>query len=336
MEIIPKEYYISKTPKQLEAFIETIFKHYRKEGFPYYETNKGYRDARFNELMESDISNIFKDNVIYRSSQGTNLAWSYFPHAFKISCNGNPTAYDTFYDDDRFKLVINQAMRLCDGLSHGIIRGMLKNFRGNQAVSNFRPTAAAALYEQYAHKGVVWDMSGGWGGRLLGAIRANVEYYIATEPATLTRKGLITLGTDYWKKSRFEIRKEGSEVYRPQKNSLSFCFTSPPYFDLEKYSDEKTQSFAKFDSKQAWIDGFLAQTFENCYHGLKKGKYMLINTADPKKAKGLSLEEATLTTAKHIGFTHVNTLMLMLKAPLGSVLGSGQLYKYEPIFCFKK
>lgn len=332
METIPKELFITKSPKQMEAFVQTIFEYYRREGFPYYPTNKGYRDARFNELMEADISEILRNNMITRTTHGINLAWSYMPHAFSVECSDMITPVAAFNNDEMFHNIIRKACKLGDSLSDSTIRGLLRLYSGVQAVSNFRPTAAAALYTHYAKRGVVWDMSGGWGGRLLGAIRADVEYYIATEPSTLTHKGLVQLGTDYWKKPRFEIRKEGSEVYRPQKNSLTFCFTSPPYFNLEKYADEPSQSFKKYDTKDAWARDFLGGTFSNCYHGLKKGGVMAINIVDPKKQKCISLEAETLKIAKAVGFTHVNTLSLMLKSPLGS----GLMFKYEPIFIFKK
>jgi hypothetical protein len=67
---------------------------------------------------------------------------------------------------------------------------------------------------------------------------------------------------------------------------------------------------------------------ENCYYGLKDGKYMLINIANTSKHK--FIEEGTIRVAEEIGFTHENTLQLTLS----SVMGAG--YKYEPVFVFKK
>lgn len=331
METIPKELYITKSPKQMEAFIETIFNHYRREGFPFYPTNPGYRQARFNELLEANINNIIRNNVVTRTTHGINLAWSYFPHAFGVKCGNMMTPIEAFNNDDILKGVIRKSCNLSDSISDSVIRGLLRLYSGVQAVSNFRPTAAAALYDHYAGKGIVWDMSGGWGGRLLGATLTEVEHYIATEPSSLTHKGLKQLAYNF-NTNRCDILKQGSETYRPQKNSLSFCFTSPPYFNLEQYADEETQSFKKFDTKEKWARDFLGQTFSNCYYGLKKGKYMLINIADPKQAKGISLEAETIKIAKHVGFSHTNTLSLMLKSPLGSKVN----YKFEPIFVFKK
>jgi hypothetical protein len=332
MEAIPKEHFVHLNDAQREKFIDIIFRHYRSEGFPYFPTHRGFRDTKFEELMAADMSNILRSNVINRTNHGITLAWSYMPHAFDVRCQNMITPLEAFNDDKLLKSVIRKSMKLGDTLSDSTIRGLLRLHSGVQAVSNFRPTAAAAIYEHYAAKGVVWDMSGGWGGRLLGAVKADVDHYIATEPSKFTHKALNKIGADYWDKSRFTIECKGSEEYKPQKNSLTLCFTSPPYFDLEQYADEPSQSFKKYEDKNMWVEGFLLETIKNCYYGLKKGGYMLVNIADPKKRGAISLELETVRCAKLAGFTHVNSLALVLKSPLGSKA----MFKSEPVFVFKK
>jgi DNA modification methylase len=124
-----------------------------------------------------------------------------------------------------------------------------------------------------------------------------------------------------------ELHKLGSEVFRP-KEKVDLCFTSPPYFNTEKYSDEDTQSYVKYPEEQKWIDGFLFQTIENCYESLKKNGYLLMNIANTSSGK--NIENATLDISKGFGLVHEKTLQLTLS----SVMGAG--YKYEPIFVFKK
>ena len=129
-------------------------------------------------------------------------------------------------------------------------------------------------------------------------------------------------------KKKVDIYKQGSEDFVPEKESIDLCFTSPPYFDTEKYSDEETQSFIKFPSNDEWVNGFLKKTIENCYYGLKKNGYMLMNIANTPKYK--FIEEETVRISKELGFTQEDTLQLTLS----SVMGAG--YKYEPVFVFKK
>ena len=71
-------------------------------------------------------------------------------------------------------------------------------------------------------------------------------------------------------------------------------------FDKKKYSDEETQSFKKYPTKDEWVNGFLQRTIENCYNGLKGNKYMLINIANTPKYK--FIEEETVRISKELGF----------------------------------
>ena len=127
------------------------------------------------------------------------------------------------------------------------IRGILRRVTGSQMVSNFRPITASMLYKVFCDQGdTVWDMSCGWGGRLLASIKADVNY-IGTDPNKQTMKGLKEMSRTFKSTARFhKLLTMGSEEYRPDKNSLDFAFTSPPYFDTEKYSNESTQSYLKF------------------------------------------------------------------------------------------
>lgn len=244
------------------------------------------------------------------------------------------TPFEVFNNDDMFMKVIEKRLKMGTFISNAGIMKMLKMYSNTQAVSNFRPTAAAALYDKYAPNGKVWDMSGGWGGRMLGAIISSVDTYIVTEPSSLTHKGLTEIAGDYGTKKKISLSMSGSEDFLPKKESLDLCFTSPPYFDLEKYSNEETQSYVKYGDKISWLYDFLYETFENCYYGLKDDCYMLINIADPKKNNNISLEESTIELAKVVGFKHVDTLKLALSNP--NMKNRTSAFKYEPIFVFKK
>jgi hypothetical protein len=208
------------------------------------------------------------------------------------------------------------------------LRQSLKIYTGTQSVSNFRPTAAKLIYEKFGGD-TIWDMSCGWGGRLIGFLSSSRKKYIGTEPSSLTFEGLKRIKKDFnYLTKSVELHKLGSEEFIPDRNSLDLCFTSPPYFDTEKYSDENTQSYIKFPTKEEWVDGFLRKTIENCHRGLKNGKYMLLNIANTPKYK--FIEEETVKISKKLGFRQEKTIELTLS----SVMGAG--YKYEPIFVFKK
>jgi len=325
---INKKYWKDLSKSELEQFRDEIFNWYRVKGFPYFDTSKSFRDKEYKKLHNYDFKKTInkEDKVITQTMHGLSLAWSYMPHSWDIRCNKQKTPLEAFNDDEIFMKVIEKRLRFGDNISDNGIRKMLKIFTGVQSVSNFRPTASASIYSLFCNEGdTVWDMSCGFGGRLLGADLAKVKY-IGTEPSTKTFNGLKEIIRDY--NINATILNIGSEDFIPEDGTLDFCFTSPPYFDTEEYSNEDTQSYIKYPTKEEWINGFLKQTFENCYKGLKDGKFMVINIANVKSFK--NIEEETQRVALEVGFTLDCTWKLAL-----SKLG-GKDFKYEPLFVFKK
>lgn len=331
---VNESHWRSMSELEQEHFAWKIFQYYREQGFPYYSTDWEIRQKEFEQLRAFDYNTLWDGDVIKQSMHGLGLAWSYFPHAFNVRCNDKMTPYEAFMDDLTFMRVIRKRLKMGTYISDSGIRKMLKIYTGVQGVSNFRLTAAACIYDRYAKGGKVWDMSGGWGGRLLGAVIAGVDTYIATEPSIETYNGLCQLATDFGGDMFREILRNGSEEYQPDKESLDLCFTSPPYFDLEKYADEATQSFIKFSTKNAWVEGFLKPTFRNCHYGLKPEKHMLINIADVKGKHNINLEEETIKVAEEVGFKHIGQHQLALSNI--NLRDKSKKFKYEPIFIFQK
>ena len=316
---------------ELNDFVFKIFDYYRETGFPYYPTDMESRQRDFNKLMAYDRSRLFEDDIVKQSMHALGLAWSYFPNSFNVRCGNKMTPLEAFEDDDIFLAVIKKRLKMGTYISDSGIRKMLKIYTGVQAVSNFRPTAAAAIYDTFAKNGVVWDMSGGWGGRLLGAIASGVKMYMATEPSTLAYDGLIEIAKDFAGDMKYNIACCGSEEYLPDAQSVDFCFTSPPYFDLEKYSDEDTQSYIKCPTKDAWLEYYLEETFLNCHYCLKPDGVMAINIAD---IKGNELEADMVKVAEEVGFKLRKRFYYALSNV--NLRDKGKKFKYEPIYLFTK
>ena len=300
--------------------------------FPYYPTDYTWRRKEFNQFLQYQ-DNLWENKDIKQTMHGLALCWSYMPHSWAVQCKGMNSPLQTFEND--IKKVLKKMNQMGHGTTPSGMRKTLRIMTGSQGVSNFRPTAAHAIYNRFLPDGgTTWDMSGGYGGRLLGAIKSQINY-IATEPATETVKGLKEIikdwshiSTIFRKVPYFEIVQKGSEDFLPDKESLDLCFTSPPYFNTEKYSDEETQSYIKFPTKDKWTDGFLRKTIQNCRYGLKRNRYMLINIANVSSFK--NLEDVTIKTAEQEGFVYEDTYRLTLS----KISGNG--FKYEPIFVFRK
>lgn len=335
---IKHEYWKDMSEEELEFFITQIFQYYRNvRRFPFYSLNLEERYKEFNKLLEYDYRNVLDGKVIKQTMHGLALAWSYFPHSWNVPCRNMKTPMEVYKDDDLFRKAIRRRLKRGVYITDGGIRKGLKSYTGVQAVSNFRPTAAGAIYEHFAGDGVVWDMSAGFGGRLIGALTSErVKTYIGTDPSTKTYNGLKKIMKDYrmMYQSFHEYDKEvrlfklGSENYLPDENSLDLCFTSPPYFDTEKYSKEKTQSYIKFPTRNDWFNGFLDRTIANCIHGLKRNGYLIINIS--KVVSYPELEQDMLTI-----FNLEPKLELVEKLDylLSSLQKGG--YKSEPVYVFR-
>jgi len=348
---------VVKDEEELQSNIDKVYEYWKSRGFPYYATDKQYRESQFKTLQSTDFKGLLtQEKVIKPNQTGLSLAWSYMPHSFGIRCGKMRTPMEIYENEEHFKkgirklltgsffgqVSVDTLMPIASNLdgeiteispaskhkSESVMRSLLRRYTGTQCVSNFRPTAAACLYSHFAHPGaMVWDMSMGYGGRILGAIISDINY-VGTDPAELTFKGLKEIKKDFGRENRhYFLNKCGSETFVPKENTLDFAFTSPPYFNWEQYGDEAEQSFNQYSGNEEWNNGFLRTTIQNAYIGLKKGKYMGLNVANIKSHK--TFEDDTVRIAVEEGFTHTDTYKLQLSSQESGA-------KYEPIFIFKK
>lgn len=305
--------------------------------FPYYEYTLEEKIKEFNKIKNYDLTKVISDDVVRQTMHGLGLAWCYFPHSWNVKIRNMRTPMEVWNDKVILKKAIEKrlqrgglVMLLPDGsMTDSQIRKALRSYSGTQSVSNFRPSAAAAIYKAYAGDGVVWDMSCGFGGRLLGAfLSENVKTYIGTDPSTPTYNGLCEITKDFnYLNINVELHKKGSEEFIPN-TEVDLCFTSPPYFNTEKYTDESTQSYISYDNVNSWNENFLRKTIINCKKALKDKGHLILNVANVITHK--TLEEDTVKIAQEEGFKLEKTL----KMQLSSITKGG--FKHEPIFVFKK
>jgi len=155
--------------------------------------------------------------------------------------------------------------------------------------AQFKPNVAKVLYDKLGSKNIL-DFSAGWGDRLAGFYASETsEYYVGIDP----------------RKENHPIYKEQSEFYdthrsifEPNKKVEFICspaedvdftkyndtfdtvFTSPPYFNVERYSYDDTQSWVKYKEINEWNEQFLQRTLKNLWCSVKSGGYLLVNISD--------------------------------------------------------
>jgi hypothetical protein len=319
------------------------FDEVRSGGLPVYSLTVEEKWHEMRLLLDYDRTRLIKDGIIGQTMHGLALAWHFFPHVWGVRCGGRLSPRETFADNERLENALSRRRKYGTLKSDSDLRKAIKTVSGTQSVSNFRPSAAAALYDRYMPEGdgVTWDMSAGYGGRMLGAIASGrVRKYIGTDPASLTFDGLREMAAELppmaeqlgGEPTEIELHKIGSENFVPDRGSIQLALTSPPYYNSEHYSSEASQSFIKFRTPEAWLNGFLGATLSNCHAGLSSSGILALNIANV--ASYPNLTEDFLWLARRCGFRHVETSRLVLAAMPGTRAGSP--YKHEPVFIFGK
>jgi len=126
---------------------------------------------------------------------------------------------------------------------------------------------------------VVLDPCMGWGGRLLGTI-SNFSHYIGFEPNTKTFEGLSELVDFLGVKNMVTlINDDAMNIDNYDLPMVDCIVTSPPYFNLEVYSHEKTQSVYNTQTYKEWENNFLKPLVKKCVTKLNDGGKSCWNVA---------------------------------------------------------
>ena len=333
--------------KDPEGTINKVFDIYRSINLVpiIYFTEKGlinavrdFKSISYNTVKDSKIS--------LGNNKGQPLSRFLFPNMMTAEPKGrgSNSLKDRFYDDKKLK----RAIRICYDMREGhklvyptAIRRALELVTGEN-IQNFKPQNARALAEHLCPVlwGNVYDYSAGYGGRLLGISCSNMSYnYLGIDPNTETIKYLNYFNEILDEAVGFKgtIVQNVSEEYKP--NDIDLAFSSPPYFNLEKYSDEETQCMVRYRTLDEWFSGYAEPTVENIYNSLNQDGIFATNIADYKTygKKEYKVVDDWITLSERIGFRHVGTIKMMLNTRPG--VGNNKLAgreKFEGVYVFRK
>jgi len=198
--------------------------------------------------------------------------------------------------------------------------------------SQFKVPTAKAVFEHFDAKDVL-DFSAGWGDRLTAFMSCKTtKSYTGIDPNKNLEKCFKNLIYFY------NSDKKVKMIYKPAENvklekKFDLIFTSPPYFELEKYSSDKNQSNIKYDTLEIWLEEFLFKTIKNFTKNLKKNGHLVLQISNYKKnGKTINLVEPLLKYIKketpeleYQGFIAISSKARFSKDDI-----------HEPIFVWKK
>ena len=67
---------------------------------------------------------------------------------------------------------------------------------------------------------------------------------------------------------------------------MDIVFTSPPYFNVERYSHDDTQSWVRYKNIDLWNKNFLQTAVKNVWKTLRKGGILMVNISDVNASSG--------------------------------------------------
>ena len=299
-----------------------------------------------NSLMSLNISDIYSDGEFGVNSVGVSVLQTFFPELEGVDKVKGCCMRDFCRKSDKsFTRYVRKLLKY--GKSPNDMRSLFA-FVGAGYCSNFRPATAKTIYELYGKENSkVLDTSSGFGGRLLGFFTAkNTDEYVGIDPNTADscNKFIEFMQMRFGLNKKAYVNKIGSEDFTienyPQyENYFDISFTSPPYFDTEKYSDSDTQSYKKFNTYDMWVDGFYRNTIYNSCNALKLDGTFAINIFE----KVDNIKEYTEEFLNDCGFYIVKEDKYLLRVMSGTQKGEdGEFYtrkkdsyNYEPIWVAK-
>jgi len=226
----------------------------------------------------------FNPRYIGTSNVG-NKASDYFHQVERWKCDatGYPSPQKT-WDNERFRLTLFKALFSLNvtEINPQVLRSIISLRK--YIAAQFRPSAAKIIYDLYQPETVL-DFSMGWGDRILGAHASEyVRKYVGFDPNHDLYKGYAEQIQHYQKigtPMKFQLYPWGAEEREIQlQDEFDLVFTSPPYFDKEKYNQSELQSYKKYKEFNDWMENFLFRAIRLRTENLKSGGNLVINISD--------------------------------------------------------
>ena len=320
-----------------------------------------YLDEHYNEIFKKySKEELIKDINSYRSGGGrlTKTLNQFFEECIFNCTNarGKKTPMEALKNDEDMRYIldyVNSKPNFYTGSEVSNVKSFFRN-AGKLAckVANFPPKEARDIYFRYfpnaldnsTEKLNCLDTSCGFGSRMSSVLLSGHNYF-GIDPNIELQDKLMECAKFYYDNGFIDnnqicsLYTQGSELFINElEGIIDVSFTSPPYFNLEKYSDDESESTKHYDNYELWLEKFAKPTIKNTYKYLKVDGYAMINI------KNISKKEPCYDDFINIfnliqGFEYIETFdMEFSKKQYGMNYNNekGVISNKEPVMCFKK
>lgn len=318
-----------------DDFLNRVVDDYYKYGFPYKiwkeeSLLKEWYGLRKSQYIIPDI------DIIKWRTDGLSLADYFHPHIFECNCKYGDSPKNLFKNRTEFKKCLDIHVKsggilTFSGVHNAVTRGLRV-----KRVNNYSPLVARDIYNYYCEDGYkILDPCAGFSGRLIGASisKHNIEYtgldpYLKTFYGLVETKKFINATRPEFK---CNIINDCAETYFDgfSNGVFDFCFTSPPYFNLEEYSSDSSQSCVKYPEYDMWLELFLKKMMTGIYRVLKADCYVIMSIG---KCGDYDIPSDLINISNQIGFS-VEKVKHISFIQYGFIDGERRL---EPLIILKK
>ncbi len=333
--------WLNLSPTRQKTHLHEALIYWRAKGFPYYAFSKHQIAQKFQQVSTTRSERMFlAENQLQASSVGLGLANYFHPQMWSVATKKYKAPIENFNDDETLMKCIRKGFELWPhrkAASPSGIRRIIAVYKDTRRVANFRPTAAKAIIERYSKPGdKILDFSAGYSGRLLASLTLD-RHYVGWDPCSLQVEGLKTtirtikdLCSPIGSAEIHHVCAEDEISITTQKFDL--IFSSPPYFDHEHYSNEKTQSYLRYPDYLRWKKQFLEKIIYRSQGILKPRSYFILNISN---INGNNLADDAFEICNKF-LSHETTLNLRMGVlPFNRKHRNNTPFRYEPIYVFR-
>ncbi len=294
--------YQSSDNKKL--IVEIVFQYLRRHGYPHNVLDRSTLIKKMHTISNGK-SPLLEDDHLQVNTTGLQVPNHFHNHMVKVKClDRYISPQECFDDDDKLRDAIDRWMELGNKPTLAGIRRILRTRDKVRSVVNFKPVIAKYIYDKYCHSGdrhrlaKTLDPCAGFGGRLSGCIASREDiYYHGIDPCGDTAIGNMKMAAFYTSVYENDIEKArmfpfrfkfdlgcAEDVMPTLWEPYDLVFTSPPFFDVEKYDNgSPDQSFVRYPSYQEWLKKFLFPVLKQSYRVLRKHGKLVINVKNYDK-----------------------------------------------------
>jgi 16S rRNA G966 N2-methylase RsmD len=208
------------------------------------------------------ISSFFTDTIRAKGKKDSESVYNFFQNNKKKIFGAVRRRCKDYFKLDKYRKM------------HEIRETVYDIYGHRYECTSHRVTVPFTIYKYFGAQKIL-DYSAGWGDRAIAAMACGASYTGIDPNPELhdCYKRIVDLLKPKQKVEFIKICAEDhstDEVY-------DIMYTSPPYYNLEKYIDHPDQSCVRYQTYENWKKGFYFKMLSNSIKHVKEGGHVIVN-----------------------------------------------------------